>query len=89
MTNDELRRSVMAALARVPHPSGKDLLATGHVQNLEVDGDGEVRFAFLMRADDPGNLVKDARAAAEAVPGVASVKVTVVGGKGKLPGNCT
>lgn len=87
MTNDELRRSVMAALARVPHPgSGRDLVASGHVQNLDVDGEGEVHFAFLMRPDDPGNLVKEARAAAEAVPGVTSVKVNVqlpqMGGSG-------
>ncbi|HZD04961.1 MAG TPA: Mrp/NBP35 family ATP-binding protein, partial [Longimicrobiales bacterium] len=54
-----------------------DVVASGHVQNLVVTGNGEVRFTFQVRPDDPGGLVKEARAAAEAVDGVASVKVNV------------
>ena len=81
MSIDELRRSVMSALSQVIHPSsGMDLVSTGHVQNLEVDEGGEVRFGFVMQPDDPGDLVKQARAAAEGVDGVGSVKVNV-----KLP----
>jgi ATP-binding protein involved in chromosome partitioning len=64
------------------------------VQDLEVDASGEVRFGFVMRPDDPGDLVKQARAAAEAVEGVASVKVNVQlpqmvpsGGGGPQPGS--
>jgi ATP-binding protein involved in chromosome partitioning len=68
----------MTALAGLKHPgTGKDLVASGHVQNVESDGDGQVRFDFLLKPDDPGDLVKQVRAAAEAVPGVAAVKVNV------------
>ena len=78
MTSDTLRRSVMAALSRVQHPGeGKDVVSTGHVQNVEVDGAGDVRFSFLMRHDDPSDLVKQARTAAEGVEGVGQVKVNV------------
>jgi ATP-binding protein involved in chromosome partitioning len=78
MSADEIRRSVMAALSRVQHPgSGRDLVASGHVQNLEVDPGGDVRFSFLMRPEDPSDLVKLARAAAEGVSGVESVKINV------------
>ena len=78
MNADELRRSVMATLSRIPHPgSGKDLVTTGHVKGMEVTEDGEVEFSFLLRPDDPGNLVKQVRAAAEEVEGVSSVKVNV------------
>jgi ATP-binding protein involved in chromosome partitioning len=73
-----LKRAVMAALARVQHPeTGQDLLASGHIQDLDVQDDGEVRFAFGLRPNDPGHLVKDARAAAEGVEGVRAVKVNV------------
>jgi ATP-binding protein involved in chromosome partitioning len=87
MTADELRRSVMAALSRVTNPSGgRDVVASGHVQNLEVEEDGQVRFAFLMRPDDPPMLIKEARAAAEGVAGVTSVKMNLqlpqMGGSG-------
>lgn len=78
MTAEALRRDVMAALAGVRHPeSGKDVLASGHVQNVEVEGDGAVRFAFQMQTNDPATLVKEVRSAAEAVTGVSSVKVNV------------
>jgi hypothetical protein len=44
MNADELRRSVMAALARIVHPAtGRDLVVGGHVQNVEVDAQGGVR----------------------------------------------
>jgi ATP-binding protein involved in chromosome partitioning len=78
MTTDQLRRSLSDALSRVHHPvTGQDVLASGHVQGLEVQEGGEVRFAFVLHPGDPGTLVKEVRAAAEAVPGVASVKVNV------------
>ena len=62
------------------------------MQNLEVDDDGEVRFAFLLRPDDPGDLVKEARARRRgASHGVAAVKVNVqlpqmAGSGGGAPG---
>jgi len=78
MNADEIRRSVMAALAKIQHPgTGRDLVAGGHVQNVEVDEGGAVRFQFLLRPEDPGDLVKDARAAIEALPGVSELKVNV------------
>jgi ATP-binding protein involved in chromosome partitioning len=68
----------MATLSRIPHPgSGKDVVASGHVKEMEVGADGEVRFSFMLRPDDPGGLVKEVRAATEAVEGVSSVKVNV------------
>jgi len=68
----------MAALARIPHPaSGRDLIAGGHVQNLEVDDEGGARFQFLLGPEDPGDMVKEARAAVEGLDGVSSVKINV------------
>ena len=78
MSSEDLRRAVMAALARIPHPgSGRDLVAGGHVQNVEVDDDGTARFQFLLRPEDPGDLVKQARAAVESLDGVSEVKINV------------
>jgi len=78
---EELRRRVHAALAQLRHPtSGEDLLATGHVQDLTIADDGVVRFSFVLRADDPNTLVREARSAVEGVEGVARVKIDV-----KLP----
>jgi ATP-binding protein involved in chromosome partitioning len=78
MSANELRGSVMAALSRVVHPgTGQDLVSGGQIQNVETSEDGEVRFAFLLRPEDPGDLVKTARGAAEAVSGVSTVKINV------------
>lgn len=78
---EDLLRRVSAALAQVRHPGTRtDLLSGGHVKELEVDEDGKVRFQFLLKPEDPGSLVREARAAAEAVEGVARAKIDV-----KLP----
>lgn len=78
MSVDELKRSVEKALAGVTHPhSGEDVVSAGQVQDLEVDETGNVRFSFLLRPQDPGGLVKSARAAVEGTEGVASVKVNL------------
>ena len=78
MNSEELRRAVMAALARIKHPSsGRDLVAGGHVQSLEVDEDGQARFQFVLRPEDPGDLVKEARAVVESIDGIAGVKINV------------
>jgi ATP-binding protein involved in chromosome partitioning len=61
-------------------PDGEDLVSTGRVRNLEVDDEGVVRFRFVLQAADPGPLVREARAAAEAVEGVTKVRIDV-----KLP----
>ncbi|HET9982311.1 MAG TPA: Mrp/NBP35 family ATP-binding protein [Longimicrobiales bacterium] len=78
---EDILRRVRDALAQVKHPrSGADLFAGGQVGEITVDEEGKVRFPFTLRPEDPGTLVKDARAAAEAVPGVTKVKIDV-----KLP----
>jgi ATP-binding protein involved in chromosome partitioning len=98
MNVDELKRSVTATLSRIPHPgSGRDLMSGGLVQDLEVDEAGSVRFRFFLRPEDSGDLVKQARAAVEALEGVRDVKVNVqlpqmaptagAGGGGLKPGS--
>ncbi|MBM4182672.1 MAG: Mrp/NBP35 family ATP-binding protein [Gemmatimonadetes bacterium] len=78
MNTDDLRRSVMAALAKITHPgSGLDLVAGGHVQNVAVDEDGVARFQFLLRPEDPSDLVKEARGTVEALPGIKGAKINV------------
>jgi ATP-binding protein involved in chromosome partitioning len=78
MKADELRSSVMTALSRVAHPkTGRDVVASGHVQNLEVGEGGDVRFAFLMQPMDPSDLAKRVREVVEGVQGVSDVKVNV------------
>jgi len=81
MTNterDQVLRRVAAALTRVTHPdSGEDVVSSGRVRELDVGEDGLVRFKFALQADDPGNLVRQARAAAEQVEGVQKVKIDI------------
>ena len=75
---EALKRAVTAALASVSRAAasgGGD--ADDPVRDLEVDASGDVRFAVQLRGDAPGSLVKDLRAAAEAVEGVGAVKVNV------------
>jgi ATP-binding protein involved in chromosome partitioning len=68
----------MATLARIAHPgSGRDLVAGGHVQNVEVDEDGSARFQFFLRPEDPGDMVKQARSAVEEIEGITDVKINV------------
>jgi ATP-binding protein involved in chromosome partitioning len=73
----ELAGRVAAALRAVHNASGADVISAGAVQNLEADADGLVRFQFLLRPEDPGTLVREARAAAEGVAGVVKVKIDV------------
>jgi ATP-binding protein involved in chromosome partitioning len=78
MNSEQARRSLLTVLSGVRHPAtGMDVVTSGHVQGLEVQEGGEVRFAFVLQPGDPGTLVKEVRAAAEGVPGVTSVKVNV------------
>ncbi|HEX6938499.1 MAG TPA: Mrp/NBP35 family ATP-binding protein [Longimicrobiales bacterium] len=75
---EQLLGRVRAALEQVRHPeTGRDVLSGGHVQSLSVDDDAKVHFEFVLRPDDPGTLVREARAAVEAVDGVARVKIDV------------
>ena len=78
MSQQTLIDAVTNALSGVRHPaSGRDIVSSGHVQQLEIDEDGLVRFAFHLKGDDPGSLVKSARTAAGGVRGVSGVRVNV------------
>jgi ATP-binding protein involved in chromosome partitioning len=78
MNADELKGSVEAILSRIPHPgSGRDLISGEHVQDLQVDASGAVRFRFFLKPEDPADLVKQARAAVEGLQGVTQVKINV------------
>jgi ATP-binding protein involved in chromosome partitioning len=78
MNPDQIRRSLTAALSSVRHPTtGRDVISSGHVQGIEVQEGGDVRFSFALQPGDPGTLVKEVRAAAEGVEGIESVKVNV------------
>jgi ATP-binding protein involved in chromosome partitioning len=72
-----LAARVRAALQGVKTAGGQDVVASGHVQNIEVGEDDLVKFQFLLRPEDPGSLVREARAAAEGVDGVGKVKIDV------------
>jgi ATP-binding protein involved in chromosome partitioning len=77
-TSDQLLRRVAAALTQVVDAaSGEDVMSSGRVRGLEATNDGVVRFRFALQPDDPGSLVRQTRAAAEAVEGVEKVKIDV------------
>jgi ATP-binding protein involved in chromosome partitioning len=74
----ELIRAVKAALSKITNTrTGKDVVASEQVREIQVAADGKVHFQFALGADDPGTLVREVRAAAEAVPGVKRVKIDV------------
>src|SRR5690606_1817337 len=75
---NELLGRVRAALEQVRHPAtGADVISGGQVQGLDVDDEGKVQFEFVLQTRDPGTLVREARAAVEAVEGVSRVKIDV------------
>lgn len=75
---DSILAAVREALAAVRHPeTGEDVLAGGRVEDLHVSDDGVVRFLFLLRAEDPGTLVRESRAAVEAIDGVTRARIDV------------
>ena len=75
---DAVLRRVAAALTSVRHPvTGDDIVSSGRVREMEVLDDGTVRFKFALQADDPGTLVRQARAAAEKVEGVEKVSINI------------
>lgn len=78
MGSSTLEQDVQAALRGVTHPgTGKDLVESGHVRDLDVGDDGDVKLSFLLMTDDPGGLVKEVRSAVEGVEGVGTVKINV------------
>jgi ATP-binding protein involved in chromosome partitioning len=81
MDRQALIARVGAALQQVKHPrTGESVIDNQQIQKIDVDEDAKVHIQFLLNQDDPGTLVREVRAAAEAVEGVARVKIDV-----KLP----
>ena len=79
----DLEAQVRSALRAVMNPRlGEDVVASGMVEDVTVGGDGEVKIAFTLGREDPATLVREVRLAAQAVPGVRSVKMQVTGGGG-------
>lgn len=78
MNDDQILRRVAAALTQVVDVrSGEDVVSSGRVRELQATEDGLVRFRFALQPEDPGTLVREARAAAERVDGVSKVKIDV------------
>ncbi|MGH7672508.1 MAG: P-loop NTPase [Gemmatimonadales bacterium] len=74
-----LLQRVRDALAAVQNRrTAADVVSSGMVRDLAVDDAGAVSFTFALTRDDPGSLARDARKAAQAVPGVGAVKMNVV-----------
>jgi ATP-binding protein involved in chromosome partitioning len=74
---NRLVAQLRAALQNVKTADGTDVVASGHVQNVDIGDDGVVKFQFQLKPEDPGTLVRETRAAAEAVDGVTKVKIDV------------
>lgn len=93
-TEDGILRRVAAALTQVADPrSGDDVISSGRVRDLRLEEEGTVRFRFSLKPDDPGSLVREARAAVERVEGVQRAKIDVSlpaagarGGESRQPG---
>ena len=74
--NEELLERVRAGLEAVTNErTGRSVLEE-QVQELRVD-DGVVAFGFALGPEDPGTLVREARAAIEGLEGVQRVKIDV------------
>jgi len=74
---DRVRRALEGV---VNERTGRDVVSSGQAQGMEISPDGRVTFQFQLGPEDPGTLVRVARAAVEAVEGVTRVKIDV-----KLP----
>jgi ATP-binding protein involved in chromosome partitioning len=75
---EPLEARVTTALARIVNPRLEtDLLSGGMVRELVVGSDGSVSFTVLLSSEDPATLVRQARAAVEAVDGVVKERVKI------------
>ena len=70
MSRDTVQSRVQEALGAITQPR--------HVRDLVVDAQGGVAFTFALTTADPASLARRVRKAVEGVPGVTSVKMTVV-----------
>jgi len=83
---DDLKARVEAALRRIVNPRvGQDVVAAGMVKDVAVEAGGKVRVVFALGRDDPAALVREARLAVQALPGVTAVKMDVAGGAQQQP----
>src|SRR5262245_58382413 len=74
----ELIRAIKVALMKVINTrTNADVVTSEQVRDVQVAPDGKVHLQFALGADDPGTLVREVRAATEAVPGVTRVKIDV------------
>jgi len=81
VAKDDLKARVAAALEKVVNPRvGQDIVTAGMVKEIAAGADGKVQIAFDLGRDDPASLVREARLAAQAVPGVTAVKMQITGG---------
>jgi len=75
----DLIAQVTEALRAVVNPRrGTDIIAAEMVKDVAVDQGGGVSFTFLLSREDPGSLAREARKAAQAVPGITAVRVNIV-----------
>jgi ATP-binding protein involved in chromosome partitioning len=78
LSGQEMIRAVKAALSKVINArTGTDVVSSEQVRDVQVTPEGKVHLQFALGADDPGTLVREVRAAVEAVPGVSRVKIDV------------
>jgi ATP-binding protein involved in chromosome partitioning len=71
---------VVEALAAIRNPRlDNDLFSAGMIRDLSVTDTGGVSFTFLLAPEDPATLVRQARAAVQAIDGVRrdEIKITV------------
>ncbi|UCC73282.1 MAG: Mrp/NBP35 family ATP-binding protein [Gemmatimonadota bacterium] len=74
----DLVSKVAAALRSIVLPgTGEDIVASGCVTELRLEGPGRVGFVLVMRPDHPPGLAGEARTVAESVAGVEAVSVEV------------
>ena len=68
---ESLESRVTAALAAIRNPRlENDILSAGMIRDLTVTPAGDVSFTFLLAAEDPATLVRQARSAVQGVEGV-------------------
>ena len=79
MPQSDLIAQVTAALRAVMNPKrGTDIVTADMVKDVVADQGGGISFTFLLSREDPGSLAREARKAAQGVPGVSAVRVNIV-----------